>query len=79
MTNDAPFSEITVNTSHSIVIGDTTQMVAGNGFHDVRVNIPDTAPASAHSNVEATKKKPAPGDVFRFQPNNCAEWSVSSF
>ncbi|KDR67761.1 hypothetical protein GALMADRAFT_216159 [Galerina marginata CBS 339.88] len=27
-------------------------------------------------NLEATKKKPAAGDMFRFQPNNCVEWNL---
>ena len=78
-TKDAALSEIPANAAHSIAMGDTPN-AAGDGTNDVQAITPGMAPAvSAHNNVEATRKKPALGDVFRFQPNNCAEWSVSLF
>lgn len=56
--------------THSTTTGESTAATA-NGAQANTVNL---AMLSAHNNVEAIKKKPAAGDIFRFQPTNCAEW-----
>ena len=66
--------------AHSTTTGDGLGAAAGeNSADETRANtgnIPVLAgvPALPAHNNEATKKRPAAGDIFRFQPNNCVEW-----
>ncbi|KAF8968968.1 hypothetical protein BDZ97DRAFT_1754910 [Flammula alnicola] len=74
-TKEAAPPQITTGDAHST----TSAAAAGNSADETQVNAvnaPALAALPAHNNVEATKKKPAAGDIFRFQPNNCAEWNL---
>jgi len=65
-TKDAALSEIPANAAHSMAMGDTPN-AAGDGTNDIQAitSTPGMAPAVlAHNNSEATRKKPALGDVF---------------
>jgi hypothetical protein len=70
--------QVAVGAAHSTTTGDGAA-AAENRADETQantVNMPVFAgvPAVPVHNDEATKKRPAAGDIFRFQPNNCAEW-----
>jgi len=66
-------------TTNNTSLREATAIATDFGTSDTQANTLGIGPALlANNTVEATRKKPALGDVFRFQPNNCAEWSVFS-
>ncbi|KAF8155446.1 hypothetical protein B0H34DRAFT_675645 [Crassisporium funariophilum] len=74
-TKEAASPQVAVGAAHPTATEDS---IAANG-NTTQASTVDTPTLSALCSpkiLEATKKKPAVGDMFRFQPNNCVEWNL---
>ncbi|KDR84302.1 hypothetical protein GALMADRAFT_220087 [Galerina marginata CBS 339.88] len=74
-TKEAASPQVAVGAAHPTTTEDS--MAANwNSTQASTVDTPALSAPGGPKNLEATKKKPAARDVFRFQPNNCVEWNI---